>query len=58
MMRNAIPVPNRSGRRNAPRRISLLAVLHLAGLILLGLGADDTFLRKPRATICLSCHTK
>ena len=42
MMRNAIPVPNRSGRRNAPRRISLLAVLYLAGLILLGLGADDS----------------
>ncbi|MFH1873352.1 MAG: cytochrome c3 family protein [Pseudomonadota bacterium] len=40
MMRN--PVPNRSGLRNAPRRISLLAVLHLAALILLGLGADDS----------------
>lgn len=42
MMRNAIPVPNRSDRRSAPRRISMLAALHLAGLILLGLGADDS----------------
>ena len=42
MMRNAIPVPNRSDRRSAPRRISMLAALYLAGLILLGLGADDS----------------
>ena len=42
MMRNAMPVSNRSGRRNAPRRISMLAALYLAGLVLLGLGADDS----------------
>ncbi|MDZ4253148.1 MAG: cytochrome c3 family protein [Sulfuritalea sp.] len=42
MMRNAIPIPNRSGRRNAPRRMPLLAVVNLACLLLLGLGANDS----------------